>query len=295
MTFQRLTALIFTIFFLTSCYEDATVETSPESDSGTITASSTTEGSVGPQGPEGPQGPQGIQGPPGAGCSITPVPSNAQYPSGGAQVTCGAGTSAVIQNGTNGAANTWQLVAAGTNYTEGAEYTLTSTGLTNLRVMSPFSGQRIDTSVFNWPSATATQIKFRVKSLTDAYCVGGNGVVTLGTGDPAPVNAQCTEYSYTGNATGTPVLNRNQIIADNWIRLSINGSKRNTCTNTFQNNPLPGFPGMRGYVSHWGVECLYSGGGPAGLDWQVPITSLTVEEADYSPDPSIWHWEIWAR
>jgi hypothetical protein len=300
MSLQNRLVFLVIISLLTACYEDAKVETTPSSPN-PMSASSPTEGPAGAVGPAGPQGPQGIQGaqgiqgPPGPGCSVTPVAPNAQYPTGGAQVSCGTTTSSVIQNGINAGENDWKLIAAGTNYTEGAEYTLTSAGLTNVRLMTPFSGQRIDTSVFNWPSNVATQVKFRVKSLSDAYCVGGNGVVKLGASDPAPVSAQCTEYSYTGNAAGTPVLNRNQIISDNWIRLSINDVKKNTCINSFQNSPLPGFPGMRGYVSHWGVECLYTGGGPAGIDWQSPITSMKVEEADYSPNTSIWHWEIWAR
>jgi len=279
----------------TACYEDAAFKPSSPLEANQTSGVQGQSREPGPSGPQGPAGPQGPQGIPGAGCTISAVNPNSQYPNGGAQVTCGSNTSAIIQNGASSLPNEWKLVASGSNWTEGAQYTLLPTGVTGIRLMTPFNNQHIGTSVFNWPASNATQVRFIVKNLADGFCVGGNGVLSLGGNDPAPVPASCTQYRYAGDANGNAVLSRDARQDSDWIRLSINGVKKNTCINSLQNTPLNDYSGMFGSNNYHAVECVYSGGGPAGVDWQNAITSFTVEEQDYSGGAAVWSWEIWAR
>ena len=163
-------------------------------------------GPAGPQGPSGPQGPQGLKGDPGdqgpigltgptgsrgLGCNVSTLPPSSQYPAGGAQINCEDNSSAIVTNGSN-APQEWKLVASGSNYTEGARYTMTAAGLITTKLMHPFGNQHVSTTVLNWPNSSVTQLRFLVRNLGDEFCVGGNGVLQLTPSDPAPSYANCT-------------------------------------------------------------------------------------------------------
>lgn len=178
----------------------------------------------------------------------------------------------------------WKLLARGSDWTEEAIILIRSSGVT-FETDTSFDGQRVNVGNFEWFTYQPKEITFIVKNPGDEYCVGGGSALAIASGGGGAAS-KCTDYFYKG--TTLTKINR---ATSNWIRLRINDQYKGTCPDVFGRTPSADYPGVYGIQNYFGVMCLYK----KDADWTGDITNIVIEEADWSPDYSMWEWEVWYK
>lgn len=175
------------------------------------------------------------------------------------------------------------LLARGTDYTEEAILSMSSSGVTS-EVDSTYADQRLNDVIFKWPSTKVKKI-YLVANLglrsSEEYnfCAGSEGVLDIDAAG-AGTKPLCTSYKWKGTT-----LTKSTGTYNNFIRLSINGvSKTNCPSSNSQEVPESGYPGRESH-SVYGAICVY--------DFDSTLTSLTLEEAQWDNNYGPWNWEIW--
>jgi len=189
----------------------------------------------------------------------------------------------------------WKLLARGNDYTEEAQINISSSGISAVTDYS-YANQKVNIGAFSWPPdpKAVTEIMLVARSRSDDFCAGGRGVQNL-TGPPGWSSigtfASCVDYRCQGERC-TPVTISNQ---NDWIRLVINNNIISgvPCRSPFKvggQDMLNTTEGRYG-STNVGVQCHYI----KGPDWQGDLTSLQLQEVDWSPYYGVWEWEIWYR
>jgi len=174
----------------------------------------------------------------------------------------------------------YSLLLKGSEYVEESKTTITASGI-EYEVDHSYYGQIGDHALFNWPSEQPSKIVFKVNSLSDDYCVGGDGHGDI-LGNGGGSNARCMRYDQRGNTES-----RATITEGDWIQIYINGVKQIGCTTELGRSAEPGYPGLYGYVGRYAASCSYS------VDDE--LSEIIVETADWSGGYGSWEWELFYR
>lgn len=194
----------------------------------------------------------------------------------------------------------WKLAAKSHDSTEEARINLypDQPGF-SIETDSSFDYQYVDGRIFDFPT-TATEILFFVESNWDNFCAGGNGTLNLADAGAGTYPNGCLERFYKGTSRYFTV----RATPENWIALSINGARKSDCISN--NFPVMSNPEFTTYPGRWvqgvggtnfaGVVCRYTRSSTSGRNtWSGDISSLRIEEADWSPNYGDFAWEIWYR
>jgi hypothetical protein len=188
----------------------------------------------------------------------------------------------------------WKLAAKSVDNTEEAGIDITPSRL-DIETDYQYQGQSVDGNVFYFPTK-ATELLFIVTDDHDHFCVGGNAALSLHGG--AVTRPTAIRRFYQGDTRyywTDPIYT-----CDNWMKLIINGNTQIHCYSDQFPGGDPVFDALSAlhparfvwnYNGLASAVCNYN----KGSAWNGDITSLRVEEGDWSDAFSAWTWELWYR
>lgn len=188
----------------------------------------------------------------------------------------------------------WKLLAESHSFTRAGEIFIDDDGIRHY-ISSNHNNQKIDSFMSPWPETAPVELIFIANNRHGNFCVGGAGAVL--TWNPfQATNATCSDVRVNGaSGTNIPAIsNSTPSTLGTWIRLIANDSVLIDCpSQSFDRNPPPGAPGIRGFHDYWKVTCHYS---KTLGDWNGDLTRLRVQQVHANGTASgTWEWKILYR